>query len=249
MLSRAFLYLGLKYANACIMSKQLQINNTPSYYTAIYLFYVPKLMLKTLKSCLFRATDKSRNYFKAQRRSIYFPKNNKLGVSTGLSLLLLLISVSMLSSVDHAEAGSLHALLNGKAVHLESAPASQTYNEDNWGGGLQYDFDPWHENWIPFVSASGFLDSNSNASYYAGGGIVRRFTVSEKLDNLHVDAGVVSFLMTRKGFRNNKPFLGLLPVLSIGTEYVSVNMTYIPKVEPKMVALFFFQLKIKMQDF
>jgi len=30
---------------------------------------------------------------------------------------------------------------------------------------------------------------------------------------------------------------------------VSVNVTYIPKVEPKMVALWFFQSKITLADF
>jgi len=98
-----------------------------------------------------------------------------------LRLTIIATFVSLLFIVN-AEAGSLHALINGKAIHLQPAPAGITFNEENWGGGLQYDFDPWHEDWIPFVTASGFLDSNSNASYYAGGGIARRFKLSEELE-------------------------------------------------------------------
>jgi len=151
----------------------------------------------------------------------------------------------MLPFVGSGHAGSLHALVNGKAIHLEAAPAGKTFNEENWGGGLQYDFDPWHKVWVPFVTASGFLDSNSNASYYAGGGLMRRFMISESLDNLYVDIGAVAFLMTRKGFHHNGPFLGVLPAMTFGNEYIAINATYIPKVEPKIVALFFFHLKFR----
>ena len=169
------------------------------------------------------------------------------------STLLLASTFMALSFVSDAESGSLYALLNGKAIHLQgpppSAPPGYTFNERNWGGGFQYDFKPVHEHWIPFVTASEFLDSNRNPSYYAGGGIVRRFVISEEFDNLHFDAGIVAFLMTRKYFRNNKPFPGALPVLSVGTEHVSVNATYIPKVDPKMVQLLFFQLKFKLLEF
>ena len=52
--------------------------------------------------------------------------------------------------------------------------------------------------------------------------------------------------MTRKGYKDNQPFLGMLPAFSVGTKRVSVNMTYIPKVDPKAVPLWFFQLKISL---
>ncbi len=40
-----------------------------------------------------------------------------------------------------------------------------------------------------------------------------------------------------------------LPALSVGTERVSMNITYIPKVDPKAVPLWFFQLKINLSGF
>jgi len=134
-------------------------------------------------------------------------------------------------------------LINGKAVHLEKPPGTD-YNEENWGAGFQYDFDMTESKWIPFVTASGFKDSNKNPSYYAGGGSLRRFAFGEEKNPLHLDAGVVAFLMTRKDYLHGHPFFGALPVVAIGSDRVALNITYIPKVDPKMVAILFFQLKI-----
>ena len=142
-----------------------------------------------------------------------------------------------------ANAGELSVLLNGKAIHLDSQPGV-TYNEKNWGLGFQYDMPTAGEKWVPFVTVSGFDDSNKNMSYYAGGGYLYRNEFNWGKMPMHFDAGAVVFLMKRKGFKDGDPFLGVLPAFSLGTERVSVNMTYIPKVDPKMVPLLFFQLKI-----
>ena len=61
---------------------------------------------------------------------------------------------------------------------------------------------------------------------------------------MHLDAGVVAFVMTRKSYMDGRPFPGVLPVVALGTDRVALNITYIPKVDPKMVPIFFFQLKI-----
>jgi hypothetical protein len=136
-------------------------------------------------------------------------------------------------------------LINGQARHL-GVPAGQHYNERNWGLGLQYDFIEPEKKWIPFVNASEFKDSNGNLSYYAGGGINRRFIPIEGASSFHIDIGAVGFLMHRKDFKDGRPFPGILPVASVGTDRLSLNITYIPKVEPKMVPLWFFQLKLGM---
>lgn len=143
-----------------------------------------------------------------------------------------------------AAAGNLSLLVNGKAIHLEEKPGV-TYNERNWGAGLQYDFEPVADGrWVPFVTASGFSDSNENPSYYAGGGAMRRYAVGPDHWGAHAELGIVAFLMTRKNFHNGDPFFGALPVASVGTERVAINMTYIPKVDPKMVPILFFQVKV-----
>jgi hypothetical protein len=154
----------------------------------------------------------------------------------GAALFLLLSGTAL--------ADDLSLLVNGKAIHM-NPPAGKNLNEKNWGLGFQYDWAPVNDNWIPFATASGFIDSNNNPSYYAGGGALRRF----QHDGLRVEVGAIGFVMTRKGYKNEQPFLGALPAFSVGTENVSLNITYIPKVEPKAVPLWFFQLKISFRHF
>jgi len=163
-----------------------------------------------------------------------------------LGLLLVLFAVAAMSRAVQAD--ELHLIVNGKAIHLAQQPGV-TYNESNWGAGFQYDYERSGSSWVPFITASGFSDSNSNPSYYAGGGWLKRSDFSFGGKQLHADIGVVGFLMTREGFKNGDPFPGVLPVLSIGSERVAVNITYIPRVDPKMVPILFLQLKLKLSDY
>jgi len=158
-----------------------------------------------------------------------------------LALLLAFIAGLMAGA---AAADETSLLVNGKAVHINT-PAGRNLNEKNWGLGLQYDWDLADSKWRPFATVAEFKDSNRNPSYYAGGGTVRRF----QFDSMHADLGVIGFLMTRKDFKNDRPFPGVLPVLSVGTKSVAMNITYIPKVEPKAVPLWFFQLKMNLGIF
>ncbi len=143
----------------------------------------------------------------------------------------------------HAEGFSI--VLNGASVHINPLP-TQDFNEENWGLGFQYDFAAINKRWIPFISASGFQDSLDNTSYYAGGGVMRRLI---KSDNLNIDAGLIAFMMTREDYKDNDPFPGILPVFSIGNEKIALNITYIPKVHPKIVPVWFFQLKVPLSNF
>lgn len=160
---------------------------------------------------------------------------------------LLTVSAASLMIFWHppAAAGDLNLLLNGKAIHID-APAGSNFNERNWGFGVQYDFDSTDGTWIPFLTASQFRDSYDNTSYYAGGGLSYR---SVLISQLHADIGVVGFLMTREDYKDGDPFPGILPVLSFGTDRVALNVSYVPKVHPKLVELVFLQLKIFFTDF
>jgi hypothetical protein len=160
----------------------------------------------------------------------------------GCGLACLLAIVGFLT-VNAAHADEWSLLVNGNTIHL-GAPPGSNLNESNWGVGLQYDWNRAHSNWVPFATVSGFRDSNRNPSYYVGGGMVYRF----QFEGVHVDAGAVAFVMTRKGYKDDKPFLGALPAFSVGTKNVAVNFTYIPKIEPKSVPLWFFQLKINLTN-
>ena len=154
----------------------------------------------------------------------------------------------MLAFSAAASAEGFNIILNGFSHHVNPLP-TQNFNEKNPGFGIQYDYAPVYDHWIPFVNASGFKDSLRNPSYYAGGGIMRRFSLTPKMGNLHLDAGLIAFMMTRQDYKDNDPFPGILPTLSLGNEKIALNITYIPKVHPKIVPVWFFQLKIAFSNF
>ncbi len=166
--------------------------------------------------------------------------------STSVWVSALFLGLMTMAPVLRAD--ELNLLVNGYAHHI-NPPAGSNFNERNWGAGFQYDFDRVNEHWVPFVNAGWFKDSERNMSYYAGGGLMRRFDVAPSLDNLYIDAGMVGFVMTRKNYKNNEPFLGALPALTVGTDHIGINITYIPKVHPKLVPLWFFQLKVPLHKF
>ncbi len=142
-------------------------------------------------------------------------------------------------------ADELSLVINGKAIH-DKGPIK--YNEKNWGVGFEYDFKPTSR-WIPFVAGSTFKDSNKQTSNYLGGGYKYRIPLEDAKDGWRVDLSFIAFFMTRRDYNNNQPFFGALPFISIGTSRVMLNMTYIPRVTPKTVGLFYFQLKIKIMEF
>ena len=163
--------------------------------------------------------------------------------TTTSTIIKLMAPLFMLLGAASASADQWSFLVNGKAIHLEK-PAGTKYNEENWGAGVQYDFISKDSKWVPFLTASGFKDSNKNPSYYAGGGVMYRYAFGAEKNSLHLDTGLVVFAMVRKDYMNGNPFLGALPVVSFGNDRVALNVTYIPKVDPKLIPLLFLQLKI-----
>ena len=155
----------------------------------------------------------------------------------------LLTIVFIFSFSQQIVADSLNLIINGKAFHQEN----KNYNEDNWGLGLEYNFEE-NKKWINFVNGGFFKDSNSNTSKYLGGGTKRRFLLTDNIDGWHVDAGLTAFLMTRKEYKNNQPFFGALPFVSVGTDKFAINATYIPSVSPKFVGLLFIQASFKISE-
>ncbi len=176
----------------------------------------------------------------------YTTRHNSHTVALSHLLIAILLMLLCLTASQPVLAGTWNIILNGKAIHLTTPPGGVTYNESNLGAGFQYDFDEIDGKWVPFITASGFKDSFEENSYNAGGGAMRRFKFG---NGWHFDAGIYAFAMTRKDYKNNSPFLGILPVASMGTDMISVNMTYIPKVSPKFARILFFQLKINTQIF
>lgn len=138
-----------------------------------------------------------------------------------VSLLLLLPLLPLSPSL----AGELSAVLNGKSFHLG---ASHDWNEENYGLGLEYQFDS-HSRWKSLLMVNGFRDSDKNMSYMAGGGIYRNLYETDRLDGLFVDLGVNLFLMTREDVNNGRPFPGVLPSVTVGNRYLGFNVTYLPE--------------------
>jgi hypothetical protein len=124
-----------------------------------------------------------------------------------------------------AEAGELSAIVNGKSWH---AGATQDWNEDNYGLGVEYEFAS-QTRWKWKLMANGFVDSVDNMSYLAGGGLHRRLWDTGRFRELHIDVGFNAFLMTRKDVNDNRPFPGALPSLTLGNRVVGVNLTYLPR--------------------
>jgi hypothetical protein len=154
-------------------------------------------------------------------------------------ILLLLFTCSAVNADD------LHLIVSGKSVHLNS---DTSFNEKNWGLGFEYDFEERNK-WIPFITGLAFKDSLKNTSKYLGGGTKRRFLLGDDPEGMHIDAGVFAFVMTRQDYKNNDPFVGALPFISVGNSRFSVNATYVPKIDPKMIAFVYFQATIKVAEF
>ena len=132
----------------------------------------------------------------------------------------------VLSLAPAAFAGEFSVVLNGRSFHLG---ASQDWNENNVGLGLEYQFaseSRWHKR----LMVNGFRDSNDQMSYMAGGGLYRNLFATDRLHGFYLDAGLNAFLMTRKDVNDNRPFPGALPSLAFGNDFVGVNLTYLPSV-------------------
>lgn len=155
----------------------------------------------------------------------------------------LLIIICLFALSHQIFADSLNLIINGKAFHEEK----KNYNENNWGLGIEYNFRE-KKKWISFINGGYFKDSNSNTSQYFGGGVKRRFSLTANMDGWYIDAGVTAFIMKRKYYKSNDPFLAALPFLSLGKGKFAVNATYVPSMSPKFVSLLFFQASYKILE-
>ena len=162
--------------------------------------------------------------------------------------------VSQLAATP-ALAGNINAVINGKSFHLN---ASRDWNEANVGFGFEYEF-AQRTAWKKIVMVNGFLDSDENPSYMAGGGLHRRLFQSERPNGLGVYAGLNVFVMTREDVRNNKPFPGVIPSLTIWNDKFGMNLTYIPRkgiglatdlrvVDPTLSGVVFLQFKVSLDQ-
>ncbi|MGI9232993.1 MAG: hypothetical protein ACR2RD_05120 [Woeseiaceae bacterium] len=137
---------------------------------------------------------------------------------------LTLLTSLILVPFSSAMAGNINAVLNGRSVHVD---ATQDWNEDNVGLGLEYQFST-RSRWKKQIMVNGFRDSNDEMSYMAGAGLHRTIFETERLNGFYVDAGINAFFMTRRDVNDNRPFPGAVPSLSVGNRHVGFNLTYLP---------------------
>ena len=171
-------------------------------------------------------------------------------INSAIRLLGLIVLLDALPAAS-AMAGDWTAILNGKSYHVNS---TYDWNENNYGLGLEYAFDS-QSRWKKTAMANGFRDSNNSMSYMAGAGLHRRIIETDRLSGFYVDAGINAFVMTREDVKNNRPFPGLLPSISVGNQHVGLNLTYLPKrivqdylganmADPTISGILFIQFKV-----
>lgn len=167
-----------------------------------------------------------------------------------------IVTLLIVFSAAPALAGDWSAIINGRSVHVN---ASEDWNENNAGLGLEYQFDVTSR-WKKQVMVNGFRDSNNEMSYMAGAGMHRTLLATDSFNGFYVDAGINAFLMTREDVNDNRPFPGVVPSLSIGNRHVGLNLTYLPvKIVERMFdarmmddtvdGIFFLQFKVAVSEF
>ena len=163
---------------------------------------------------------------------------------------IFIITLSILTEQTYAN--DLHFVINGISHHTSNDPEYK-YNENNLGFGIQYDFNEFDRKLVPFLNVGGFSDSNENPSYYIGSGLMHRTSMHSYKSKYHIDAGMTLFFMSRDRKINsqveNSIFPGILPMVSIGSDTTSVNITYIPKIDSMDTSVWFIQLKLKLNSF
>lgn len=171
----------------------------------------------------------------------------KISSAAILTLLTLLVLVPFSSSM----AGDLSAVINGRSIHVD---ATEEFNEDNLGLGLEYQFST-QSRWKKKVMANGFRDSNDYMSYMAGAGLHRTLFATDRWNGLYLDAGIDAFVMTRQDVNENRPFPGAVPSVSLGNRHMGINLTYLPvkavermfdarMVDDAVTGIFFLQFKV-----
>lgn len=169
------------------------------------------------------------------------------GFSRFFSLIPIVAAPAWLFS-SVACAGQWNLLMSDRGGAVVENGRSSTRIE-NKVGGIQYDFGGARQPWITFVVASGFVDTNLDSAYYAGGGLAKRILVTENRDNFHLDAGLLGGVMHRPDYNDGEPFLKAIPILSVGTHAVSLNIAYIPKVGSEISDFWLFQFKLAKRSF
>jgi hypothetical protein len=143
--------------------------------------------------------------------------------------------------------GSHNIVINGLSKHFDVNQASfpNGVNEKNFGLGYEYNFEKSPDKSIEWLVNTGFFkDSLNGTAVYAGGaGLIKVL----KIDSVHLKLGIEGSGFYSSEYNQGRPFLALMPIMNVGTDKISLNITIIPKVTQFIDAgVVFAQLKIKL---
>jgi len=136
-------------------------------------------------------------------------------------------------------------VINGLSKHFDvnQVVYPNGLNEKNLGLGAEYNFNKSENQKIQWILNGGFYkDSLDSTAFYLGGaGLVNIFNY----DSFHLNVGIEVSFFYSKEYNQGNPFIAPLPIINIGNEKYSLNITAIPRVQQIIDAgVIFAQLKI-----
>ena len=159
---------------------------------------------------------------------------------------LTLIFLAFFTQLAFAD-GSSSIVINGISKHFDVNEDSfpNGVNEKNFGLGYEFNFEKAPDQSIEWLVNSGFFkDSLSGTAFYAGGaGLIKVV----QLGSLHLKLGFEASGFYSSEYNQGRPFIAMMPIMNVGTDKISLNITVIPKVSQFIDAgVVFAQLKIKL---
>ena len=116
----------------------------------------------------------------------------------------------------------LYLDINGKSKH-SGGDETQDYNENNYGFGITAEKE--HDKIVQLLTAGGYKNSFNKPSYYAGGGLAKRFGAGD----YYMDVGGIAGGVT--GYDKTVSPL-VAAIMSLGQkDKAKLNMMYAPETE------------------
>jgi len=129
-----------------------------------------------------------------------------------------------------------------RELNRETSTVTKKYNEDNSGFGLVYEFKR-KNNTVPYISVGQFRDSFETDARYISGGLNKYISLNKKFDNLHLEYGGVISVIDSPSYANGRAIVTFMPVLSISTDTIGINLTFLPKINNRTTNVFFIQIE------
>ena len=149
------------------------------------------------------------------------------------------------SGSEQAGEGRWSIVINGLSKHFDTEPyyKEKGLNERNWGIGIQYDLPKRKDNFFHYtLNAGEYRDSERKTAVYAGAGALVELY---KNQYGYLRAGIELAAFHSPSYNNSNFFIAPLPVLNIGNNSISINLSVIPRVKKYSDSgVAFLQLKI-----